>query len=334
MRQSNMRQSKINWACKGIITAFIFSFVCTPFTNAFGGERITYSSRKVMNICSSLPSSFVSSADSSMMLRTVTSYCPVVVSRLGNVVYNVGVGVLKPDEVRALTPTVGWFVQRLLLEILLCKDNATAQRRLKEYGIQLVLRGIPQSMPRNSVNEYLKLCSKPYSFGFDSRDKYMKLTWHLVGMTTFSLSFPMSRELVEGTDKGEADEAVARALNTSTIESQPPCIKQIRKTDCEATAGSPILTLPGLAYSIKNMRSDTYYMESKQSLIPVFSVAYLAESVKNIFLGAVPSHHQLSLIQRGYGNHTTTLKLPLTTFLNYWLNKPEFKCYCGTNILR
>src|SRR5574344_257475 len=295
-------------------------------------NNIRFSSKKVMELTLQLPANVLHSSDTLFNIPSVTRYCPVIVRRnANNEISNVGLYLSGKSCLMLLDNVHMAFLQRILLEILLQGNDGGALHKLSEYNLSLSFTGVPSSMPYQAVCSFLRHITEKYEFGRTENQKRMTLLWSFPDGNSFKFSYPLIRETVEGTDKVEADNMIYQNLVSLKDDEIQRIVRIIKSSDCIRKDNSPIYVLPGEAYSINNMRSDTYYMSTKEGMTPVFSPLYLNQSVCNLFMGANQTNQTLIVNHRQYGHRNQIVTVPLNRFVSYWLNQKAYSCYCGMN---
>lgn len=295
-------------------------------------DEMKFTTRKVMELALMLPSHVLHSSDSLFSIPQTVKSCPVLIKRdLRAFISHVGLFIPLREEAKVAGVATRLFIQRILLEVMLQHNEVQASRKLSEYGMMLSFSKISSSSPRMAIESFLMHLKQKYNFSYSSNQKNIILKWNFSNATTFLFKYPAIRELIEGTDKQEADHLFFN--NLSIISQQPaaPLSRQVNLADCIRDANSPIYVLQGDTYAVRKMKSDTYYMNTQNGIESVFNPFYLQESISNLFLGAKQTQHNIVIEHRQYGNSSEFISLPLFTFVSYWCCQKEFQCYCAAN---
>ena len=146
---------------------------------------------------------------------------------------------------------------------------------------------------------------------------------------TITLDFPLYRELIDGTDKKEADIELYQQLQQRVSRSY-----QLQEESVEESVltrkEKDIYIRQGTVFMIPSLSSDRYYTRSNQNLfVPVFQYEYPVYSMNNLFLTYNHGRDkQLLLTHRQYGHFTPEISLPLLDFLAQF--KDDFEPACHT----
>jgi|GEM_PF-4739437 len=300
----------------------------------YSNDGIKYTTKKVMELAEKLPLDARQPKDTLFDVQQITPYRHIIVCRNNKgEICHVGISLAGIKGFQYFDKSYQTFMERMLLEILLCNSESAAVRKLSEFGITLSFSKITLLAPCLAINAFLKHLSSTSNFFQSSNGKEMSFIWKFGDATVFKFNFPAVRELIEGTDKMEADKLVFDLLDEIRNSDAETENLRMLPSSCRRMEDSPLFVLPGTVYSINNMKSDTYYLENMGEMTPVFSPLYVSESLNNLFLGAIFTDHTLQINHRQYGNKLKTIKLPLSKFVSYWRNKKNFSCFCGINTM-
>jgi hypothetical protein len=124
----------------------------------------------------------------------------------------------KPKEL--LDRPVCDFIERLMLELILLPNNKEVVRKLNEYKVSIQDNGIDFGRQNESLFSLLKRCSRFPSFTLQKMPREYAAIWESEQGEQFTILFHAERELIEGTNKREADKELIRLLEDYKCEAE------------------------------------------------------------------------------------------------------------------
>ena len=219
------------------------------------------------------------------------------------------------DELKALSsPVLCNFIERLMLEILLRKNDRERLKFMNEERFKMMLNGYPFGHERfrqfsdclplfeeNSASSF-KEYDRGYSFNLENPD------------ASFVIAFPKDRELIFGTDKAEQDSAIGELLAASTLDRLSIAIPSAQSLRDE---GNNVWRLPGSAFLIDSLRSDLFFRMDGNEIKPIFQPDDPVHSVQNLLMGQVDVPRVvLEINHKQYGLKTPRYRLSVAQTLN------------------
>jgi hypothetical protein len=144
------------------------------------------------------------------------------------------------------------------------------------------------------------------------------------------MSFPVSRELIFGTDKKESDDSIGELLmNDDCRMSLYPYASHliISENEVVPVAGTDLYRRSGTTFLSDKINSDTYYQRMDSVYQVVFDPDYPAESLANLFITkGIENSLILKITHKTYGGFTPEFAIPLNCFIS--LFDKDFSTYC------
>lgn len=246
-----------------------------------------------------------------------------------NEISHIGLSLFSDATKFLLDPSICNFLERYLLELILQEDNRAVERKLAEYHITLLFDGKPfGSSNLLSLGNILEQMDMPVKFSLRHQDKRAEASWRF-GRHTLNMSFPLYRELIDGTDKKESDDNVYHQLQTAVFDSVTVTDEPVDGRNLQPLKEGRIWVSKGEVFLVQPLSSDRYYVKSGSNYRPVFQKEYPEYSANNLFLTYRNGKNKSLLItHRKYGRFTPEITIPLLNFLQCFSD--EFVTYCHT----
>lgn len=242
---------------------------------------------------------------------------------------HIGISLFSDATKFLLDKSICNFLERFLLELMLQENNQAVERKLAEYHVTLLFDGKAFGKGNMlSLGNILEQMDMPVKFALRHQDKRAEASWRF-GRHTLNMSFPLYRELIDGTDKKESDDNVYHqlqfaAFDTVTLKDEP-----VDGRNLQPLAGNRIWVSKGEVYLVQPLSSDRYYVKDGNNYRPVFQKEYPEYSANNLFLTYLNGKDKSLLItHRKYGRFTPEISIPLLNFLQCFSN--DFVTYCHT----
>lgn len=297
-----------------ILCAFLL-FFCAP--DMFGVHGV-YENKKVEEIMGLLSKRQLNPKQGGEF--ALGAICPgksMIVEKDGNGRINhVGVKLFDRKIMKDYPSPSYLFVERYLLWILLTKDEARINERIKEDRVSI---RSGQSLTHSIYNNvYLSLADiKPdQSFIITTDNSKYAVTWLEDRRAVLSVSFPIQYELIWGVNKKEAESSFKADLldfvrNVSKYPSDniPTELEETEK-GCFCSDGD--------FYGLEEITSYRYYHKKEpQGYRLIYNPDYPVESTANLFTGSPDPAIQIQITQRMYGNKRESYTVPLAGFLAF-----------------
>jgi hypothetical protein len=305
---------------------YILSIVC--LVNVLQAQ--TYSSRKLAEVGESFPKTCLPMVDSIFNCAQITKGKSFVVKyNQKNEIVHLGVSLFSPETKEMISLPVCNFIERMMLELLLQKSSAAIHSRLREYKISLMRNNIEYgSRFFTSLSSTLNEIQNPTQFALD-KDSCYTAYWEFGNNELLKMSFPISRELILGTNKKESDENIGELLmNDDCRQFQYPQTSDIVLADkLTSISGTDLYKHNGTMFLSDKINSNTHYQRLDSIYQIVFSPEYPTESLANLFLTKqIKNSLVLKITHKMYGGFTPEFTIPLNQFTR--LFDKEFSTYC------
>lgn len=244
---------------------------------------------------------------------------------------HIGVSLFSEETKIIVDEEICNFLERTFFELLVLKNRKAVCDKLKEYRLRLYIDGNDFSANgKYNIETLLDNMQMPASFSLNNKSKTAEAVWMCSGHKTV-LEFPLSRELVIGTDKKESDDLLYDELKFAAFNIVDYADEDVAALDLEPVSDK-VFVRRGIVYTIKDLSSDVYYSETNGKFVPLFDPEYPLFSMNNLFLTyGNGKNKNLKLTHRKYGSFTPEVTIPLTSFLNVF-NK-DFTVVCHTGFL-
>lgn len=281
-----------------------------------------YASRKLTEIGENFPKKCLPAADSIFT-------CPAILQgKLFIVKYNakheikhLGVSLFSSETKEIINVPVCNFIERIMLELLLQKTAADVNKKLQEYEITLVEKGL--SIGGNkplTIQKTLDKLQPPVHFSLQQEASTYHAIWQLENGEEITLTFPASRELIFGTNKKESDQRLDRLLTESRCNKQKN-VATIQKNELKPVPNSQNVYLrKGNIFIYPELNSDTYYtQDAAGNFNPVQSNNHPALFLKNLLLiPQLNTNLKLHIKHCLYGGFTPEFEMLLSDFICFF----------------
>jgi len=290
----------------------------------------TFATRKLRELFELFPKDCLPPADSIFNCRQITKGKSFIVHyNTKNEIDHLGISLFSPETKKLINVPVCNFIERMMLELLLQKTSGDIRIKLREYEISLQKDGDEYGKGKFlSLGAVLDNIKNPTQFSL-SKDSGFTAFWKFGANETLKISFPVSRELVFGTDKKESDENVGEMLLNDDCKKviNPIRPESIPENELTSVKGTDYYTRKGIILMISEINTNTYYQRSDKFYVPLFTPDYPRESLANVLLTKhIDNSMILKITHRMYGNFTPEITIPLNRFICLFDN--EFTTYC------
>ena len=220
------------------------------------------------------------------------------------------------------------FLERMMLELLLYKNDDMVKGKLSEHKMQWMLNGKSEAKPYTSMIRFLSAYDiSQVALHIDFSDKNYVAHWQH-GNNTYSLSYPAVRELIQGTDLLEAENVFFQKLKKSDFQIPTIVSKQQSISQLSHIKGKLYRKI-GICHSEQpSYCTDTYYINTDGSNVatPIYDVRYPALSLINMMAGVAPCHNRkIQTSVHLYGGKIETLSLPFSILYSSLF--ADMQCY-------
>lgn len=242
---------------------------------------------------------------------------------------HLGISLFSQETKVMINESICDFLERLILELALQKTSDDVKRKLTEYHIYLKYNGYNFGEPNNSsLNHILRELKMPVNFTLQYEDKLGLATWKIDSKKELSILFPISRELIDGTDKKESDSQLYERLILSKAQPAPGKDFLIDENSLEPQ-GKEVYLRKGSQFILPVLTSDAYFTRSKSGYTPFFDIDQPEKSLCTLFQTYAQGNNTLLRItHRQYGYFTPEVEIPLSSFLSMF--QKDFEVFCST----
>lgn len=237
------------------------------------------------------------------------------VERKGDAVTQIGVRLFSPNVRESLDVVVCNAVERLWLELVLCKEVPKQKALMREHRFSIVYNGFTLGTPQfPTLAKALHVFQKDASVLLNAAENKIVLRIRYEE-DALVVTLPADRELLYAYDKKEHEDVIKEELaewirphRTVSL----PFLNELENYENE------VWMLPGRAYMIDSLKSETYYTISNGRPCPVFTEEYYRESLQNLLMGCISTTKvDLHVRYRTYEREKVYCSMQLTRFLGY-----------------
>ncbi len=287
-----------------------FLMVCLSFSNQiFGLETSRHIARIVEQLSCNLPEEGTFRCDKLGINRSLY------IERQGDAITQIGLRLFTHDMRKEMDGVVCDAVERLFLELALCSDVNKQKALLREYRSSLVLNGFALGLPQfTSFRRALDIISSDAALSMNAKEG--KIVLRIKSSDdALVITLPADRELLFAYDKKEHEDVLRESLEQwrgDYVRSLLPALNELQQLE------GGIYVLPGAAYMIDSLRSNTYYTIDNGRVRPLFNRDEPLKSFQNLLMGMVSnSNVDLYVRYRTYDRAKKYCSMPLDHFLGY-----------------
>jgi hypothetical protein len=312
------------------IIAYIFIVACIPLSAQ------SYSSRKLAETGEYVSKKCLPAKDSIFDCPAIIKGKSLTVKyNSKNEISHLGVSLFSQEAKEMINYPVCSFIERFLLELLQQKTAAGMSRRLEDYDVSLeeTKPAGNSSLSPAALSNILNRMQPSTHFTLRQTEKQYSAIWKLDDYGTFTMTFPVSRELIFGTNKKESDEALSELLPTSYCnESQKRNVEFKADEMTVNTQDSRIFDRKGDFFILPRLNSDICCVRnSNGAFLPVYDAAHPGVSLKNILLlPHMNTSLQLHIKHRQYSNFTPEFEMKLSDFICFFQAESNIYCHVET----
>ncbi|MDR0725106.1 MAG: hypothetical protein LBF59_03735 [Prevotellaceae bacterium] len=313
------------------IIAYVFILIYVPLSAQ------TYSSLKLAEIGEYVPKSCLPAKDSIFDCPAVIKGKSLVVKYNNkNEVSHLGLSLFSQEIKEMINFSVCSFIERFLLELIQQKTGSGIAKKLKEHDITLEetkLTGSDGLSPATLLSVLQKM-QEPTHFTLHHSDKKYAAVWKFKDDETLTMTFPVSRELIFGTNKKESDEALSELLSTSYCSEKQKKATVFVADDMKANPyNNRIFEYKSDFFILSKLNSDICcFRDGKGEFYPVYNADYPDISLKNLFLlPQMNTSLQLHIKHHQYSNFTPEFEMNLTDFICFFQAESNIYCHVETS---
>lgn len=289
-----------------------------------------YESRKIARMGSLFPKSSLPEKDSIFN-------CPQIIQEKSLIInYNrkheikhLGISLFSQETKEIINLPVCNFIERMMLELVLQQSAKDIETKLQQSRVNLRKNGVEFNHGYfTSLNSTLDNMQNPVQFSI-RKDSCYKVYWEYGENEVLNMSFPVSRELIFGTDKNESDQITGDLFTETGCYTAIEKNMEITASDLQLQNNSDLYIRKGDEYLTSKINSDTYYQRSDSRFQLVFNSDYPAESLANLITTKQGNSLVLKITHRIYGGFTPEFSIPLNRFL--CLFNSGYSTYCIFN---
>lgn len=257
----------------------------------------------------------------------------------GHDITHLGVALFEPSMQQAVHPDVWRATERIMLTLLLADSDARRQTWLREQGVRLFSEAVAFGTGTfTTIQRIMPVLRQPQ--GIEVVDEDERLRVLLTGGPNgqlMRLSLPKDRELLQGTDKKEADEVQCRRIRSHRHAASPKAAPAADELGAVASAAADSATVWhtfGQPLYIDSLRTDSYWHTvAGGALEAVYTAAHPKESVRNLLLGCVvPQGLDVEVRHQQYGGVSATWQQPWPVLLDALQSEPGVVSYAACQL--
>lgn len=309
------------------MTKYIVNILLTLFYSASSLLPQAYESKKLADLGELFPKNCLPETDSIFN-------CPQIIQKKSLIIcYNnkheikhLGISLFSPETKEIINQPVCNFIERMMLELALTQSATDISEKLRQYRINLKKNGVAfNSGYFTSLNSTLDDMQNPVQFSIH-KDSCYTVFWKYGDDDVLTMSFPISRELIFGTDKKESDQITGELFSEANCDTTTENSSGFVASDLKLLNNSDLYLRKGSSFLASRINSDTYYQRSGTKYQLVFNSEYPTESLANLLNTKQGNSLMLKITHRMYGGFTPEFCIPLSRFLCMF-NK-GFSTYC------
>lgn len=314
------------------MTKHILNILLALFYTVGSLQAQIYTSQKLAEIGELIPKSCLPENDSIFN-------CPQIIQKKSLIIsYNnkheikhLGISLFSPETKEMINLPVCNFIERMILELALQQSAKDVEARLQQSRVSLRKNGVEFNKGYfTSLNYTLDAMQNPIQFSI-RKDSCYAVYWKYENDDVLSMSFPVSRELIFGTDKKESDQITGESFSHYDCDTAVQEILTVNASDLQLQDNSDLYVREGSFYLANKINSDTYYQRSGNKYQLVLNSEYPAESLANLLVTKQGKSLVLRITHHMYGGFTPEFSIPLSQF--FCLFNTGFSTYCIFNRL-
>jgi len=207
------------------------------------------------------------------------------------------------------------FVERYLLELLLCESREEVLTRLREDKVELTFNNFSYETGTWELPACLALVQDSLWLNFSSVSNCYMVDWRN-DSASFHLIFPKQYELIHGADKAEMEQGFMEELARVELPARGGDTRPV--TELQATKKKGYYLKRGTVYLANTLHSNTYYkaIDTERATL-FFEKEMPGESLANLFLRGFCGDRKLVLqmTHNRYGNQKTRFDVDIARFV-------------------
>lgn len=290
-----------------------------------------FESRKLTELANLLPPNCLPKKDSIFNCPQIIQGKSLIISYNKNhEIKHLGISLFSPETKEIINLPICNFIERTMLELALQQSTKDIEAKLQQSRVILRKNGVEFNHGYfTSLNSTLDAMQNPVQFTI-RKDSCYTVYWKYGGNEILSMSFPVSRELIFGTDKKESDQ-ITEVSFANNCDSDINGILEVNDSQLQLQNNSDLYVRKGQQYLSNKINSDTYFQRSGNKYRLAFNPEYPAESLANLLITKQGKSLVLKINHRMYGGFTPEFSISLSRFL--CLFNTGFSTYCIFNRL-
>jgi hypothetical protein len=290
----------------------------------------TYSSNKLLELGEEFPKTCLPLTDSIFNCPQVIKGKSFVVQyNSKNEVEHLGVSLFSPETKAMLNVPICNFIERIMLELLLQKNNGNVNKKLQEYKIKIHEHGLISSNTISNISQIIYNMQEPVKFSISHDSLLYEARWMFENEKWLMLHFPATRELIFGTNKKESDQELNESLSQKNCnEKEKPNLQLSGEDVALIPYKEDIFEKQENNYMLPQLNRNTYYVQNEGNVFfPLVDRKYPELSLKNMLLiSGIETDLRLCVKHKMYGNFTPEFEISLSDFICFF--ESEFETYC------
>lgn len=211
------------------------------------------------------------------------------------------------------------FVERYLLELYLMEEPAERARKLAEDKVTLKCGKGKGEREDAALAKILPKLARASSVIILTDNRYYSVSFYQASEALFSIRFPIRYELLWGMNKKEAENTFYEDLLHFRVGRQAVTARNMPEDGSLLVAiNDSCFMEKGETYLIDAMNANRYYRRTPHGkYLPLRDMAYVEESIRNLFLLPTDEHITVSVTLHLYNRRKIIFETPLVQLLAF-----------------
>ena len=298
-------------------------------------QNVEFSLKKLEDIASQLPPVYLTGNDTIMSCPDICKNKSIVIlHNKKRQISHLGLSLFSKETKEIINPSICDFIERLMLELALEKDNNSIISMLDRNKIIIKKNGVDFGDNNvTSINAILDEIKEPVIFSLNKNDlDSYTAAWEYGNDNVLLIHFPSNRELILGINKKESDNILHGQLieNYCTDANEKNIF--IKKENIPASSYNPsIYVFKGDTFMLGEISEDTYYKKSANGYELIFDKGYPKESLSNLFYWQYGNNNlKIHVKHSMYGNFSPEYEMKFADFICFFKN--DFKIFTASRL--
>ncbi|MDR0795687.1 MAG: hypothetical protein LBE79_06505 [Tannerella sp.] len=296
------------------------------------GREVSFSLKKLEEIASQLPPQYLVDTDSIMACPDLCPNKSIVIQYNDkHQVSHLGISMFSKETKEIINKPVCNFIERLLLELTLLRDNNEILSLLDHNNVQFQKNGRRlQKSDVNSMGEILREIEEPAYFTLSKDDKDYTVGWKYGQQNQLIIQFPLNRELITGANRIESDNALFDQLLVDNPCKSTSDVKTILSSRTGLVSNDEqIFIAKGDTFMLGIINDNKYYKKTTGGYELIYDENFPKESLSNLFLGNFDDNNlKIKVKHSMYGNFNPEYEMNLNDFICFFKN--DFRIFTAS----